>query len=207
MKLIPALISNAAILICTVYCIGLYFFDEERKPAPGRGIRSFRYFTTLSNVFSALVSAVWILPEIRMLSGAGQAPAGGLLVLKFMGAVSVTVTLLTVLFFLGPNMGYGPLFAGSGLYLHLIGPVLALLAFCGFEKGTDLRFPQIFCALLPTALYGAVYLNQVVRLGEDRGGWEDFYGFNRNGKWKVSIVMMLAASLAIGTAVAFAHNL
>ena len=207
MKLIPALACNIVIFAWTLYCMALYFIGEDRRPDLKKGCASLKFFTTLSNVFSAFASAAWIIPEIRMLGGAAEEIGRGLFLWKFMGTVSVTVTLLTVLFFLGPNMGYKPLFEGSGLYLHLIGPVLALLAFCLFEKGTRLSAGDALFALLPTALYGSVYLYKVVGTGKDNGGWEDFYGFNKNGRWKVSIAAMLAATQVIGLVIMLLHNL
>ena len=45
--------------------------------------------------------------------------------------------------------------------------------------------------LLPVLLYGLLYLNKVV----SRKEWDDFYGFNRDGKWPLSFAAML-----IGTA-------
>ena len=207
MKLIPALICNAVIFVWTFYCMALYFLDEDHRVNLSKGAASLKFFTTLSNVFSALASAAWMIPEVRMLTGAAGEIGRGLLLWKFMGTVSVTVTLLTVLFFLGPNMGYKPLFEGSGFYLHLVGPVLALLSFCLFEKGMRLTMGESLFALLPVALYGAVYLVKVVRIGKDNGGWEDFYGFNKGGKWKLSIVMMLGAAMVIGLAIRGLHNL
>ena len=38
--------------------------------------------------------------------------------------------------------------------------------------------------------YGVVYMTQVVF----RHKWEDYYGFNRGGKWPVSFAVMLIAT-------------
>ena len=74
--------------------------------------------------------------------------------LKYMGTVSVTVTLMTVLLFLGPTMGgYKELMAGANLYLHLIGPILAIISFCFCEKG-NMDIPTALWGLVPVMAYG-----------------------------------------------------
>ena len=50
--------------------------------------------------------------------------------------------------------------------------------------------------LLPVALYGALYLYRVILAPADRR-WEDFYGFNRGGKWPLSMGAMLLGSFLV----------
>ena len=99
--------------------------------------------------------------------------------------------------FLGPVAGYGKMLKNDGIYMHLIGPVLAILAFCFFERTGDITIGQSLLGLLPTFLYGVFYLYQAVFRGEEKGGWEDFYGFNAGGKWPLSMVLMHAGTLVI----------
>ena len=44
--------------------------------------------------------------------------------------------------------------------------------------------------LIPVLLYGLLYLNKVVF----RKQWDDFYGFNRDGKWRLSFAAMVGAT-------------
>ena len=39
-------------------------------------------------------------------------------------------------------------------------------------------------------LYGLVYLDRVVLCPEEKR-WEDFYGYNKNGKWPISFAAMM----------------
>ena len=116
--------------------------------------------------------------------------------LKYMGTVSVTVTLMTVLLFLGPTMGgYKELMAGANLYLHLIGPILAIISFCFCEKG-NMDIPTALWGLVPVMAYGLLYLYKVIYAPPEKR-WEDFYGFNRGGKWPVSYAAMITATVII----------
>ena len=49
---------------------------------------------------------------------------------------------------------------------------------------------------MPVLLYGAVYLYKVVFTPEERR-WEDFYGFNKGGKWPAAFITMMAGAFAV----------
>ena len=205
--MIAAFLCNLAVVAGTVLSVQTYFRTEDGKRSFRSGLRAFRFFTTLSNVFAGITSLILLIPESAALTGQAVVLTQGQLFLKFLSTTAVMVTLLTVLFFLGPSMGYGPLLAREGLYLHLIGPLLCFVSFCFLEKSIRLSMAAALAGLLPTALYGILYLYKVVLTGEERGGWEDFYGFNRGGKWRISIAAMLAATLLIAILLRIIHNL
>ena len=50
--------------------------------------------------------------------------------------------------------------------------------------------------VVPVLLYGAVYLYKVVYAPEERR-WEDFYGFNKGGKWLISLSAMIVGTLVV----------
>ena len=167
-----------------------------------------RYFTTLSNIFSALASLVLMVVEIVILSRDGSMadlPMWAVL-LKYTATVSVTVTFLTVMAFLGPIYTYKSQLSGSGAWVHLAGPVLAVIAFGLLEKGMKLSFLQACLGMLPTLLYGVVYLYQVVARGQEKGGWEDFYSFNRGGKWPIAFSAMVLGTALICVLLTLLHN-
>ena len=159
----------------------------------------FRYFTVLSNLLCAVASAAVV---IAWLSGAGSANGqvmtlpGWVVVLKYVGTCAVTVTLLTVLLFLAPSMGsFSELLKAQDFLLHLLCPVLAIISFC-FLENTTMRFPAVFLGTAPVILYGILYLYKVIFAPEEKR-WEDFYTFNRGGKWPISFVAMVAAAFVI----------
>ena len=158
------------------------------KKAPLRIV--LRYFTALSNVFCGLTAIAVVICRI-----CGVLPRA-VLVLKYMGTVSVTVTLLTVLFFLVPTMkDIKRLLTGPDLFLHLICPVLALVSYFAWDKPSAPWFVVIL-GILPLALYAALYIYKVLWAPEGKQ-WKDFYGFNRGGKWPLSLAAMLLGTLVI----------
>ena len=155
--------------------------------------RMFRYFTTLSNVLCAIASLIV----------AGFALCGNLplwvLLLKYVGTAAVTVTLLTVFLFLGPSShDWKGLLYGPVLFLHLICPLLAIVSFLVFEK-TAMPAWTIVLGAAPVPVYGVLYMRKVVYAPEERR-WEDFYGFNRNGKWVLSFALMTLGGALIALA-------
>ena len=151
-----------------------------------------RYFTVLSNLYcaaSCLTAAAF--------RTAGELPMAAA-AFRFSGTVAVTVTLLTVVFFLTPHYGWKALFTGPDLLLHLICPLLAIVSWLLWDH-TALPAACILLGLLPVALYGLLYLQRVV-LTPAGQGWDDFYGFNRGGRWKLSMAVMLTAALALSAA-------
>ena len=163
-----------AVLVCGMEACLLHYFRKDRKWDFATGFTALRYFTVLSNILCA---------------------AGALAVLISPGTAAVAVTLVTVLVFLGPTLGYKVLFQGQDLYLHLIAPLLAIGSFCFGERDYALHFSTALLGLVPVLLYGAFYLWQVVVRKPAR--WEDFYGYNKNGKWYVSFALMVVGTFLL----------
>lgn len=187
MKTASIAINTVVFAVTTVLLIRC--FHVEGRWQFRRGLKAFRYFTVLSNAFSALAALVMAVCQI---TGA-VSPAA--LTLKYLGTVSVTVTLLTVFVFLGPTQGYRPLLSGDSFFMHLAGPLLAIVSYVFLER-RDMTLPAALTGILPVLLYGIVYLKKVVYSPEDRR-WEDFYGFNRGGRWPVSFGAMIVGTAAI----------
>ena len=149
-----------------------------------------RYFTVLSNLFCAAASLAVAAARLW-----GAVP-NGLLMLKFIGTAAVTITLLTVMLFLGPVVyDYKALLTGPDLWLHLVCPVLALLTHFLWDRPV-MGFGGMLLGILPVLLYGCMYLYRIFYAPPEKR-WEDFYGFNRGGKWRLSFAAMTAAALAV----------
>ena len=179
------ILSIAVNLAITALAVAAACVHAKRAPLG----EVMRYFTAQSNLLCAAAALLTALCRVF-----GGAP-NGVLLLKYAGTAAVTVTLLTVLFFLGPKLGYRKLLAGPDLFLHLICPVLAILSHILWDK-PRMSFAGVLIGVLPVALYGALYFYKVVLVGGERG-WPDLYGFNRGGKWPVSCVAMLLGSFAV----------
>ena len=68
-----------------------------------------------------------------------------------------------------------------------------------------MTFPQSLWGLLPLILYGPLYIYRVLYAPEGKR-WDDFYGFNKQGRWPLAFAMMLAGSLCICMLFMLAQN-
>ena len=174
------IILNLAVTLITGVCIALYL-----KTSPAHLV--FRYFTVLSNCFSALLSLAAALFRLF-----GEVPQIVLLI-KYSATVCVSVTLSTVMLFLGPIVyGYKSLFHGPDLFMHLICPLMAIVNHFAWDKPAG-PFAIVFLGALPVLLYALLYMTRVIY----RKTWDDFYAFNRDGRWPVSFALMMVLALVL----------
>ena len=182
---------NTIIALLTLIIV-VSFFRKDGQWMPERGKFALRFFTTLSNILCAVAC---LLMSVTM--NAGKVPEW-IWMLKYIGTAAVTVTMLTVLFFLAPSFGKGALkvlLSGTDLFMHLVTPLMALVSFCVFER-RGMSFGQSLWGMLPVVLYGPVYLYKILyALPEKR--WDDFYGFNKQGKWPIAFAMMVLGTFLI----------
>lgn len=182
--MIPSVILNIIIFAVNVVCVVFGLKKLEPKIL-------FRYFTVLSNVFCAAAAAVTAIAYAF-----GPLPLW-VVILKYVGTAAVTVTLVTVFAFLGPVSGeWKHLLSGPDLLWHLICPLLAIVSFCAFEHRIRFGFGWVLLGVLPVVLYGAFYMYKVLVVPEEKR-MEDFYGFNKDGKWYLSVPMMLIGTFVI----------
>ena len=189
MTSILSILANAAICAVTFWIL-IRAFRKDGRWSLSKGLPTFRYFTALSNALCALASL-----GVCVAQCAGGLPFAVWL-WKYIGTAAVTVTLLTVLLFLGPSMGgYKPLLSGASLFLHLICPLLAIASFSFLEK-RQMSFALAMTGMLPVVLYGAVYWYRVIAAPEGER-WPDFYGFNKGGRWPVTFTGMMIGGFLV----------
>ena len=194
----PSVVVNVLIVVlaATGWLQILFRGDKDSRNLSQRGWASLRYFTVLSNLFSAVACAVYLVVGITAI---GSLPSW-LIVLKLMSATTVTLTLLTVLAFLGPRMGWKPMFSGGNLWLHLVLPLLAILDCCLFVPTEALPFWTTFLPLIPVFMYGTWYVIIVVVHGPKKDGVVyDFYGFFT---WGTRGLIVIAVMMFVTTWVA-----
>lgn len=203
-----SMFCNLAVIVFTVMSVMKLVLTGSVSNRPGDpNTVCFRYFTTDSNILCALCCIpVFVCNMMSIRSGKNRITRFAL-VCKLIGTAAVTLTMMTVLLFLGFVFSFREMFSDTNLYLHLLNPLLALLSFGLLEGGPAIRFRSVFAGALPCWLYGAVYLVMVMFVGAGNGGWPDFYRFAPDGHWIGSFVLMYAAGLACSVLVWLFHKL
>ncbi len=180
----------AIILNLIIVILEIIAFFKGRK---GFHIRqSFLYYTLLSNLITLISSLLLVI----------FGPKDFVVVLRFLSVCMLIMTFFVTTFILVPvtKNPKGLLFSGSGLFHHLIIPVLSSVSYLVFEKRANIRWVWLPAAV--TLAYGLImlYLNYKKKVD----GPYPFFMIERMGAKKVTIwmvclmLMMSGISLVAG---------
>ena len=201
-----ALFSALCVVVCV--CIGVTMnlttlYDENFDHM---GLRTFCMFTVNSNILAAAAMAMVIPYTLDGLRKHNYHLPRWIVVLVYAGVTAVTLTFLISLFILAPVKGFVLIFSGSRFFLHGVCPVLAFAAFCFFMSEKRLTIPDALLALIPVAIYSALYCIMVLVIGEENGGWDDFYGFlTRLPPW-IPMSLILPITFVVALVIRALHN-
>ena len=203
---ICALASCAIVVVCV--CIGVIMnlttlYDEDFD---NMGIRTFCMFTVNSNILAAISSFAIIPYAIDGIRKKEYSLPDWVVVFMMTGTTAVALTFLISLFLLSPVKGFVLIFTGSRFFLHGVCPILNILAFCLFVTSHKINIKESILSLIPVAIYAIVYFVMVVVITEERGGWDDFYGFATRMPLWISATAILPLTFGIATLVRLWHN-
>ncbi len=204
-RTIISLIINIIIAVVTTGIVISYFLGNT-GPLIQYGYESFQFFTTDSNIIAAAASICMAVSDICILNGKISTYPATIRIFKYIGTVSVMLTFCTVTFFLMQIYGPAALFSGTSFHMHLSAPLLSAISFCLIESDEKIPFAGSLTAIVPMLMYAVVYIINVVFIGAENGGWNDFYSFNRNGTWYITAPIMLCATYVISIIILLIHN-
>ena len=197
---------NLLIVLSTVWAVKYYYIGGP-DALGSVGNASLKYFTTDSNILVAIAAFVMMLYNVARFVKPEAVIPKWVSVFKYAGTSAVALTLLTVMFFLGPVFalqrgsfaGYLFMFEGNTLILHLTTPLLAIISLLFFEKDNSFDFSDCLIACLPSSIYAVVYFTMVICLKI----WNDWYNFTLGGRVymiPVAVIGMALATLGISAA-------
>ena len=160
-------IYNIIMVALVMFAWLIMFFNTKDGMLTAKGFINLKFYTTLSNIFAAVVAGVWIADYLRKKDN----PA--LSLWKLMSAAAVGVTFMVVIGFLGPLYGFGTMYVGSNFFLHLVVPVMAMAEYIIFNEKKMSVKDNLF-AIFPPLVYGTVYVINTFINGI-KGN--DIYGF------------------------------
>ena len=203
---ICALVACAVVVVCV--CIGVTMnlttlYDQDFD---NMGLKTYKMFTVLSNIFCAISSFAIIPYAIDGIRKKEYSLPNWVVIFMMTGTTAVTLTFLVSLFILAPVKGFVLIFSGSRFFLHGLCPILNILAFCVFVTSHKITIKESLFSIIPVAIYAIVYFIMVVAIGKVNGGWEDFYGFaTRISPW-ISGTLILPLTFGIATLIRLWHN-
>ena len=205
-KCILTLLFSAAVVICVCAGVVMNLTTLEDENFDHMGIETFCMFTVNSNIFMGIAMFLTLPYTVDGLRNGYFRLPDWLVRLLFVAVTALSVTFLVSLCILSPVKGFVLIFTGSRFFLHGLCPILAIVVFCVVLKDTHLGFASTFLSLIPVFIYACIYYMMVAVVGEEKGGWNDFYGFlTRIPPW-ISISAFLPVTFGIATVLRILHN-
>ena len=201
-----ALLSAIIVVLCAVIGIVMNLVTLEDENFDHMGIQTFCMFTVNSNILVALGMGLIIPYAIDGLKKSYFHLPNWLVSFLLAGTVAVTLTFLVSLFVLSPFKGFKLIFTGSRFFLHGLGPILSFIAFSFFISDHYISFIECFQSLVPVLIYAGIYCILAVLIGEERGGWNDFYGFNTYVPFWIPLILLCPLTFGIASILRYLHN-
>lgn len=206
MQCLCALIGASIVAVCVIIGVTMNLVTLYDENFDHMGIRTFCMFTVNSNIIAG-VSMMLCLPyTIDGLRTGNYHLPDWIVVLMYITVTAVALTFLVSLFILSPVKGFRLIFTGSRFFLHGVCPVVSIITFCCFINSHLVRIRETVLAHVPILIYAAVYIVMVVFIGEENGGWNDFYGFVTRVPIWVSMPVILGAACGTALLLRWAHN-
>jgi len=197
--------SALAVIVFTGILIRLFHTPNEGLGVEGPAI--FRMFTIESNLLVGLCAVLCLPYQIDGYRTRNFHMPRWIMYTFYVGVTAVAMTFFIVIAVLSPFAGYRVmLLTSSNMLLHLFTPVLAITAFLFVVTDHNIKRFGIPVALLPIALYGAVYMVMVFVIGEENGGWSDVYQMNTYAPWPVIFAGFLCIAGLITAGLRAVHN-
>ena len=160
-----------------------------------------KYFTFQSNIFMGCVALTYAIFQILLITKRIDKIPHVLSIFNLVGTGAVALTFFVVIGFLGLIYGYNLMYQNANFIFHLLAPLSAMIAFVVFTKNSIARFIQTLFALIPSALYGTVYLIVVMATNGYGDIDIDFYQFGAHGLFIGIITFIIVMAVAYGLSV------
>ena len=201
-----ALVTAVVVVVCVCAGVTMNLTTVYDENFDHMGIRTFCMFTVISNIFAAVSLALAIPFTVEGIRKNNYHVPGWVVNLTFEAVTAVSITFLVSLIILAPVKGFVLIFTGSRFLLHAICPILAIDAFCFFLSDHRITIAESFLPLIPVYLYAMLYYVMVVVIGEENGGWNDFYGFATHVDVRIPMASILPLTYLVAAVLRRLHN-
>lgn len=197
---ILALCAGLLLFVCTFTVL---FSWLERYDSTGE--QPLHYFTVLSNIMSSIAAAFMIPYALEGIRKKHFVLPRFIVLFQFSAVVCVSITMLSALTIILPTQGIEAV-TGVNFWLHLVTPLCAVILFHCVETGASISWREALVCLIPFWIYMVVYFIMVILVGEENGGWSDFYMTRAFWPAWVSILMFIVIGFAMTALMRAVHN-
>lgn len=198
-----ALLACVITLFDTLGAIGRGLVDYAKDGVETAEL--FHYFTINANILTALAAGCIIPFAVEGIRKKYFTYPKWAAIFHYSGTISTTLTMVFAVFLISrydPYMAFG----GNNLFLHIICPILVLISFFMVESDNRFSLRDSLIGLTPLVIYCAVYLYEVVLVGEKNGGWPDFYHIMDISPLYITLSGVLLMGFGIAAAIRWGSN-
>lgn len=148
-KVLPSIILRAVLLLCGIFAVESAFVSDG-----GIGLtEDLLYFTYQSNIWVVLLTAVLLVLDLRRLKTERKAIPRGLQTVRYVVAVSISITMIVYWCILAPTRPTRSIFTLNSQLLHTIVPLLCIADFLLLDRGEPVGGRGALLALVPPLYY------------------------------------------------------
>ena len=155
-KVLSLTFTFVAVMLSVIGLV-LYYSDANFIVS---SITSYLPFTVNSNIFLVIVGLLFLIIGIIDLVE-GKAMPQWIMQLKLAVTTLISVTFLTVIFYIAPLWRITDIniiaYQGANLFLHILAPIVAIFGFCLFDVETKIKWRWTSLLPLLVVIYGVVY--------------------------------------------------
>ena len=155
-KVLSLTFTFVAVMLSVIGLV-LYYSDANFIVS---SITSYLPFTVNSNIFLVIVGLLFLIIGIIDLAE-GKAMPQWIMQLKLAVTTLISVTFLTVIFYIAPLWRITDIniiaYQGANLFLHILAPIVAIFGFCLFDVETKIKWRWTSLLPLLVVIYGVVY--------------------------------------------------
>jgi hypothetical protein len=201
------LILSSLLVIFVFISIVINLLSTPTEAVEEVGLKTFRMFTVLSNMFVAITAAMSIPFAVDGIRQKNYHLPRWIVNLTFASVTCITLTFLITVFILSPKSGFVLMMAtGSFLFMHTLVPIISIVSFLFINIYHNVKFKTTFYALIPVLAYAVTYIVSVMIIGEENGGWRDHYHFLELMPWYCVFVIVMLLTFGIANLLRAVHN-
>lgn len=201
------LIFSVFIVACIFVAIVMNLLKAPTELVEEVGIKTFRMYTVLSNMFVGITISMTIPFAVDGIRHRNYHLPRWIVNLIFVSTTCITLTFIISLTLLSAFAGFMEIMlTGTNLFLHTIVPILTIVGFLFINTYHNVKFKATLYALIPISIYAIIYLISAIFIGQENGGWRDHYHFNEVIPWYYVFVLVFALAFGLSNLLRFVHN-
>lgn len=170
-----ALFTGIIIVFFSLRAVANGLLHQYIHVAEDPSFHLFHYFTINSGMLSSIGAAFMIPYAFEGIRKKRFVLPKWVTLFQLSGAICTTITMVFSIIFIAPTQGIVYAFSGNHFWLHIVCPIGALILLFTVEVDRTVSVKDTLICMTPFFVYSLFYLFFAIILGEENGGWRDFY--------------------------------